>query len=89
MSIKIMVIGTVVMFAGIAGMAVNRMSGGKLGEGVAKLRCGDAYMTPLDGDLAGDGVCGFNADMHWVAAMGGLFLLGVAINVYGRIKAAM
>lgn len=85
MSMKTMMIGTGVMFAGIAGMAANRLSGGVISEAIAKLRCGDAYNAPVDG-VMGDGVCGFNADMHWIAAMAVLFFAGVAINVYGRIK---
>ena len=86
MGIKLMLIGTGVMFAGIAGMAVNRLSGGKPGEALAGLRCGDAYGAPVD-DSMGDGVCGFNADMHWIAIMAGVFVLGVIINIVGRIKA--
>jgi len=40
--------------------------------------------------MIGTGVMfgGFNADMHWFAAMAALFVIGVVINVYGRIKAA-
>ena len=87
MSVKLMMIGTGVMFAGIAGMAANRLSGNAISDALAKARCGADYNVPIDG-VMGDGVCGFNADMHWFVAMAALFLAGVVINVYGRIKAA-
>ena len=86
MSIKLMMIGTGVMFAGIAAMAANRLSEGKPGEALARLRCGDNYGVSVDG-AAGDVVCGFNADMHWIALMAGVFVLGLIINMIGRIKA--
>jgi len=87
MSVKMMMTGTGVMFAGIAGMAANRLSGGAMADAIAKPLCGDRYMAEIDG-APGEAGCGFNADTYWFAGMAALFLLGVAINVYGRIKAA-
>lgn len=85
MSVKTMMIGTGVMFAGIAGMAANRISDGAVSKKITALRCGNSGNSiNAASELA---VCGLNTDMHWIIAMGVVFFIGVAINVYGRIKA--
>lgn len=88
MSMKLMMAGTATMFMAVASMVGNRVSGSALSDGVAKLRCGDAYLIPDEGQAIGDSTCGFNADMQFVAAMMALFAIGVVINIYGRIKYA-
>jgi len=88
MGMKLMMAGTATMFMAVASMVGNRMSGSALSEGIARLRCGDAYLIPDEGQAIGDNACGFNADMQFVAAMMALFAISVGINIYGRIKYA-
>lgn len=87
MSVKMMMIGTGVMFAGIAGMAVNRLSDGALVNWLVQMRCerGDEAALSSGADMA---VCAADTGLQWIYAIGGIFFIGVIINVYGRIKAA-
>lgn len=85
MSVKAMTIGTGVMFLGIAGMAANRINDGAITKQIRAMRCGDTGVSVNSDNVAN--ACGLNTDLHWIIAMGAVFFVGVAINVYGRIKA--
>ncbi len=84
-------LGTALMLLAAIGVTGNRMSGYAISNWFGKLKCGDSFNAPIINDageaIMGDGVCGFNSDMGFIVAMMGLFLLGVAVNIYARIRA--
>jgi len=53
---------------------------GLISEYLARAICGDRLMKPVGG-ITGDVGCGFNTDLHLTAALGGIFLLGLALHL--------
>lgn len=75
--------------ASIAGFAlvlaaIDRLTGGVLSSTVARAICGSTHMVPLGG-VVGDMSCGFNADLHFMAAMAAAAVVGaVVVALAGR-----
>lgn len=84
MSLKMMMTGTGIMCAGVAGLVINRVSGQGLSNALTRMRCPEIRSVAASSEAT----CGANSALHWLVAMGTLFFIGVGINLYGRIKQA-
>jgi hypothetical protein len=60
--------------------AADRLSGHTLSSAAARALCGTHYLAPVGGTV-GDLSCGFNADLHFMAAMAATAVVGAVFVV--------
>lgn len=77
-------IGASIAGFALALAAVDRLTGGVISSIVARAICGSTHMVPVSG-VVGDVSCGFNADLHFMAAMAAAAVVG-AIAAFAGFK---
>lgn len=77
-------IGAAGVVLALALAAADRLSGHALSSAAARALCGSRYLAPVGGAV-GDASCGFNVDLHFMAATAAAAVVGaVVVALAGR-----